>query len=184
MRRVDKLVVAGLFVAGLLLLTYLSGCADGTGVHPPVPETPDAEVLGPPPPDAFPADTRLAAPDTRLASDSRPSDAYVKPTPDALPRTPDTLSPDARPASPDVLPPTPDAGYVNKYGWTPYLADGSEAPCCVTCGDYDGCLVLIHTTPFCSITVGSSCFQGGTGTKSVWPTCQKPPAGGCRPWSP
>ena len=161
-------------VASLIILAL--GCADAPGGRSPG-DSPDAEA----PPDAILLDTRLASPDARLAPDARPGDTYIKPAPDALPRSPDTLPPDTRP---DILPPAPDAGYVNTYGWTPYLPDGSEAPCCVTCGDYDGCLVLIHTTPFCSITVGSNCFQGGTGSKSVWPTCQKPPAGGCRPWSP
>lgn len=170
------------FVAAALVLLGLGvlGCAEE------VDERASTEILDAGtfrPPDATPPDTRLASPDARHAQDSRSVDTYIKPTHDALPRTPDTLLADSRP-TPDVLPLTPDAGYVNQYGWTPYLADGSEAPCCVACGDYDGCLALIHTTPFCAITVGSNCFQGGTGSKSVWPTCQKPPVTGCRPWSP
>lgn len=171
------------FAAAALVLLGLGvlGCAGEAGERAPA-ETPDAGTVAPP--DVTPPDTRVTLPDARVAPDARPGDTYIKVTPDALPRNPDGLPPDARVPVPDVLPPTPDAGYVNQYGWTPYRADGSEAPCCVACGDYDGCLVLIHTTPFCSLTVGSNCFRGGTGSDSVWPTCQKPPAGGCRPWSP
>jgi hypothetical protein len=185
MNKVNLLIALGF---GLVLCLGWPGCA-GIPDRFPGEAPPDAgDVTRPdavsPPADARPPDTRVASPDARLAPDAQPMDVYVSPRLDALPWSPEALPADVRAAGLDALPPVPDAGYVNQYGWTPYLADGSEAPCCITCGDYDGCLVRIHTTPFCTITIGSDCFQGGTGDKSVWPTCRKPPATGCRPWTP
>lgn len=61
-----------------------------------------------------------------------------------------------------------DAGYRNEAGWTPYLPDGGENLCCLACGDYDGCIVKVHTTPFCKS--GTNCYKGDGDT---WPDCRQ-----------
>jgi len=122
-------------------------------------------------PDGAPPPRDLRAPEV-VARDSSPPPDLRQSAPDVL------LLPDASPA------PGPEAGgdsrtYANDAGWSP--DPETEGACCLPCGDYDGCLTLIRTTPYCTITVGGDCYRGGTGADSVWPRCQPlKSAGSCR----
>jgi hypothetical protein len=74
--------------------------------------------------------------------------------------------------------------YVNTSGWSP---DPSNlGACCLSCeSNYEGCVLLVHTTPWCTVTVGGTCYQGGLADgrikdSSVWPQCLPVKAnGGC-----
>lgn len=169
-----------ILLAGLSLsLLGAFGCSvepvnfSSTDAAPDVQASPEAPVVSQP-------DVRkdaIALPAERpdlTPLDSRPmTDLMPDTMPDTMPASSDygvDLRPpyDARPA---------DAGYANDAGWTP----GDTGACCLPCGDYEGCMTLVHTTPFCKMTVGSSCLQGGTESGSVWPQCQPVKGnGGCR----
>jgi hypothetical protein len=137
--------------------------------EPPAPETTVKPVSVPvePPRVVTPPDAGSTSPDTRAETWTRSAEVtttLVDPTPDARP---DVWTPSA-----DVTPPR-DA-YINDAGWGPYLPDGGEQHCCLPCGNYPGCVMLVHTTPFCRVTAGSYCLTGGTGPDSVWPRCLPP----------
>lgn len=114
-------------------------------------------------PDVAPqVDTRLIIPDTRVPDTMKPDsmiqvDTQVTIPPDAF------IQKDTQPS------------YTNTYGW---VADPlTKGACCLPCSEYDGCVALVYTTPWCDITIGGNCYKGGLtdgriASGSVWPLCR------------
>lgn len=161
-----KAVLVSFTIAlGLIWLAIMSGCSNemtqehqqpgrgGDGVSPDAGSVVQPDALLPDTKVIVQVDTRV--PDT-MKLDTMTSDTYVA--------QPDTLiQKDTQPL------------YTNTYGW---IADPlTKGACCLPCSEYDGCVALVYTTPWCEITVGGNCYKGGLAdgriaSGSVWSLCR------------